>query len=248
MLAYTSFKPAHSNAAIINSSLFLQLNSDAFQAHVSALEDDPRALARLTINLLGHIALEPTDGGNIGDILSDKGSDFSPVFGNGDGNDVWVSLSFYKLSNFVGSFVLSRAAPEFELLRNAIQANFSSKMYKAAEMHRRMEQLVTRRMRKIGDKSSSAYQKAMQAVLDQENPQPAKGWVRPNENTLERAYAAGRSASIQRMEPLRDRMFARMAAIEAHTAHPDYQGSFEEIKTAFAMQYLVHGLAGVTLQ
>lgn len=245
MFQPATFRPTHSNPALCSASLVDYLASEAFQQHASQIRQDNYARARLAIALLAHIALNPSQGPEPEDHVPEAFSHLQTLHrGPEDSDGVWVYLNLYQVSNFIGGFTISKNSPELVQLMQAVSANLNSKMFKAAAMHQRMLIDFHKRMRKIDHRAQHAHQQALEQELSVRNPQPEGHWVRPSESVLEVCYSIAGEAKAKVYGPARTNLERRMESVRVLTAHPDYAGSFYEIQTALAAQYVVPGLIG----
>lgn len=234
MFARNSFTPMHFNTEILFARVLEQLRSEQFEDQVQALNNDAAALARMTVALLQYLALDPNVGSRVEDFIPEA----HPARRTNAGQ-VWVNLAFFQTANFIGAFTLESDSVELSLLVKAIQENLDSKMFKAAVLYRRLKSKFHPRVAAIRKRAQAAYQRALEASLARQNPQPVKGWVRPAAGMVERASEAGAHARELVYAPAREHLDRRMESVRKQTAHPDYAGSAYEIQTAFAVQHLL---------
>jgi hypothetical protein len=214
-----------------------------YRARLEAMERDPEQLARLTISLLRHMALDPQRGATVDDHTPFrgaliKGSNTAP-------NDIYFALQFHRVSNFIGNFTLPADSPEMPALLKAIEENLASKMFKAAQMDRRLEKTVPSHYARFRKQAEAAYSAAYQKA---EVGAPA--W-KPFDNEERcryyetNVYPVARAASTAVLTPLQDRIIQRLAKVRGAAFDEDFQGSYTDIRIAFATRYLVP--TGVTL-
>ena len=213
------------------------LGTEVFKEGVRETAKDPRALARLTLNLLDHIALDPREGTRLEDFVSNGEVHCTVGGGQASSEDVWFCLQLNRTSNFIGSFSLPPTTPEYPLLLAAIQRNLGSKMFKAAAMHRRFERKFVRRSARYDAKARKAYQ----AVIDQAMSNPL--YVSRSSSPEARAYreqvlSVAQAAHHSILVPLRDQLQLRGQRLGRASFSPDYQGSYTDMLVAFAVRYL----------
>lgn len=208
-----------------------------YRVRLEAMERDPEQLARLTIALLGHVALDPQQGTTVdnhtpfrGALI--KGSNTHPTA-------VYFALQFHRVVNFIGNFTLSADSPEMPELLNAIEKNLSSKLFKAAQMVRRLEKTVPSHYARFRKKSEAAYSAAYEKA---EKGAPA--WKSFDNEERSRfyetnVYPVARAASNTVLTPLQDRIINRLAAVSNTAYDDDFRGSYTEMRVAFATRYLV---------
>lgn len=208
-----------------------------YRARLEALGSDPEQMARLTIALLKHMSLDPQRGTTVDDHTPFrgaliKGSNTAPT-------SIYFALQFHRVVNFIGNFTLSADSPEMPALLKAIEENLSSKMFKAAQMDRRLEKTVPSHYARFRKQSEAAYSAAYQKA---EKGAPA--WKAFDNEARCRYYDANvypvaRAASNAVLAPLQDRILKRLAKVRNAAYDEDFRGSYTEIRIAFATRYLV---------
>lgn len=202
--------------------------SPAYLRELDALGNDPAAMARLTVKLLDHVALDPLQGKTLGDFLK-VGSDAETVF---------VALPLNRTVNFVGYFTLPVTSPELPLLAKAIDKNLASRMFKAAVLHRRLDAGNRPRFRRLEKVASAAYA-ATYAEADANLP-PVSPYASEKAG-YERMATIRELASNARdnaYEPAKNRLFARIHAVARQAASTDFQGSYTDMLIAFASRHI----------
>lgn len=198
--------------------------SDEYQTRCDVLCKDPRALARLTIALLKHIALDPQQGERVEDFLAEPAE--GPYI---------VNLHFYRIVNMVGSFELPADAPEVSELKAGIAENLASRKFKAAKMHRRLEARNMKRFHRIARRAREAFQ----AYYDAEHAKapPTSHYQRRREfekQLRERADEVYKSV----YQPLYDRLTGRLRAVGEQAYDPEYRGAYTDVLIKFAKTYV----------
>ena len=214
------------------------LRTEAFKGLVRTLKEDPRALARLTIGLLDHIALDPLEGDNIIDFVSYSGPDHALTELNAESESIWFYLHLNRVTNFIGSFTLPRSAPECAELFSAIQRNLDSKMFKAAAMHRRLEKLVPSRTRRIERKGRIAFQ----AVIDNAMLNPlytSRADTEEVRNLRDVVLADARIAAAAVNDPLFARREQRHRKVIDASTSAVFGQSYPGMLATFATKYVV---------
>jgi hypothetical protein len=214
-----------------------------YRARLEAMERDPEQLARLTIALLRHMALDPQRGTTVDDHTPFRGALIKGS--NTASTDVYFALQFHRVTNFIGNFTLSAASPEMPALLKAIEENLASKMFKAAQMDRRLERTVPSHYSRFRKKAEAAYSAAYEKA---EKGAPAwKAFDNEKRCSYYEAnvYPVARAASTAVLTPLQDRILQRLAKVRDAAYDADFLGSYTEIRITFATRYLVP--AGVTL-
>lgn len=217
------------------------LRSPQFAADLARLDDNPEALADLTIRLLGEIALEPRIPRGLG---RDRGcglpqlKDYLPGYDPKKPEEsVFVCCSLYGWGNPVGYFTLPVASPAFSRLKAAIEANLASDLFKAAVRRERVRRLENRKFDRINALGSVAYNDVYHREV-QEHIALVGG--RRNIDSLrikqiaEQASQAGETLTA----PLRARLSARLKALTDGAYRPMFRGSYTEALARFALTHI----------
>lgn len=215
------------------------LRSDAFKGLVKSLSGDPRALARLTINLLEHVALDPLAGSQLKDFAGYSGPEHALSTLAPGAENTWFCLSLNRMSNFIGSFTLFSHEPECDLLLAAIQRNLDSKMFKAAAMQRRFDKKQPARTSRFERLSGKAYTAVMDEAL--KNPLYVSGSHSSPEvrDLRERVLLDAQSARAAIFNPLVARRLARYNKVAKASTTPGYYSGYSDILAMFAVQYVI---------
>jgi len=211
-----------------------------YQAKLDAVKGDSIRMAHLTIALLEHMALDPCQGTTVAEHTPFRGA-----LVRGGPGEAYIALEFHRVSNFIGGFFLSEASPVMQELLSAIARNLSSKMFKAAQMDRRLEQSVPSHYARFREKAEAAYSAAYVAA-----EQGAPAWkaydnVERCQYFEEKVYPVARAASTAVLAPLQDRLLSRLIRVRNLAYDEDFRGSYWEIQSAFARRYL--GQNGIAL-
>lgn len=214
------------------------LRSVAFKALANSLSGDPRALARLTIKLLEHVALDPLAGTKLADFASYSGPAHALSALAPGAESTWFCLSLNRMSNFIGSFTLSSHAPEYEMMLVAIQRNLDSRMFKAAAMQRRFDRKQPARTSRFERLSHKAYT----AVMDEAMKNPlytSRAHTQEVRDLRERVLLEAQAAQAEIFDPLVARRLARYNKVAKATTSPGYYSGYSDILAMFAVQYVV---------
>ena len=202
--------------------------SPEYLQKLDAIGKDPAAMARLTIKLLEHIALDPRRGTRLEDFLK-VASDAETVF---------VCLHLNRTVNLVGFFNLSVTAPELPLLAAAIEKNLASRMFKAAAMHRRLEGGNYPRFRRFEKAASNAMAAAR---LQAEATVPAVPQYASDESRYQRSKTIGemsREAYNVVYDLAMNKLLRRTGAVGHQAFDKPYQAGYTDMLVAFATSYL----------
>lgn len=202
--------------------------SQDYQAALDTIGNDAGAMAKLTIKLLEHMALNPRDGNRLSDFLR-VGSDSETVF---------VCLHFNRTVNLVGFFVLPVTAPELPLLAAAIEKNLASKMFKAAVMHRRLENSNHRRFRRFESAARLAASKAREAA---EVSVPAASQYASDESRFQRSRTISEmsnEAYNAAFDTAMNKLLARIGAVGRQAFDPSFRGNYMDMLIAFASSHI----------
>lgn len=184
-------------------------------------ERDPNAMARLTIQLLQCMALDPLVGDQVAHFIGPAGE-----------GDAFVLLRFNRVVNFIGGFVISKASPAYAELVAAVQANLASRMFKAAQLHRRLDQARKKAEARIVRKGRQVFDAVYQ-------PGVAALGVRPDTvaeriRLREIADAAYDAVTV----PLQERLRQRVRGVAHQAFAPAFRGNGREMMLAFVEQFL----------
>lgn len=208
------------------------LSSPAFIEQLDAIGSDPETLAKLSIQLLDHVALDPTYGSKVEDFIV-VASDAETIF---------VNLQLNRLVNPVGAFMMRVTSASLPALMRAVQANLSSRMFKAAVTHRRLSHGNTRRIRRFEKAASAAFQ----AAYLKADASIAKPSVYASEDARyerqQEVRAAGDAAYRKVYQPLFERLDSRITAIGRQAATEGYREGFYDILVKFASTYICPAL------
>lgn len=75
---------------------------------------------------------------------------------------VCFNIRFDRFTNFIGLIELPATSGRVEQLIEAIRKNLNSKMFKAAQIHRRLDRRRIRLFEQAGDRASAAYAEVIQ--------------------------------------------------------------------------------------
>ena len=202
--------------------------SPEYLQQLEALEQDPGAMTRLTIQLLEHIALDPNRGTRLEDFLK-VGSDAETVF---------VCLHLNRTVNFVGFYNLSVTAPELPLLAAAIEKNLASRMFKAAAMHRRLDRGNSPRFRRFEHAARAAM---MEARTRAEASLPAVSQYASEETRFQRTRTIGdisREAYNAVYDAAMNQLQGRTSAVGRKAFDTSFQGGYFDMLVAFATRHI----------
>jgi hypothetical protein len=184
-------------------------------------------LARLTICLILNVALCPRAGTTLEEFMrlpSEQAESF------------YVALQFNRLVNFIGAFELAVDAPEVAPLKQAIEANLASRKFKAARMHRRLEQRNMKRFHRITKVANTAV------ATFREQEQKKAPYISEHlaRETFDRELRERAKALYEEVyRPLHDRLTWRVHAVGKMAFDREYRGSYPEILSAFTRRYLL---------
>lgn len=214
------------------------LSSPKFTDALDVVEQDPRHLARLTIGLLQNVALDPNQGTRVEDFTKHPGLTY--VRGQlADSDDsIFFNLRFHDVANFIGTFTLSKGAPEMPTLINAIRENLESPRFKAAQMHLRLQNKQNQRIRRFRKLGYAAMDRQV-AQSKKHAPQFSASQEAERMAYEQEQFKLRYQAFDAAFNPLRARMENRLQAVKKATVSKAFQGSYKDMLIAFAYQYLV---------
>lgn len=125
------------------------IKSDEFEKAIQTLDKRTDLKVYLMCQLLQQIALDPLTGDRLEDFMTEMQ------------DEVFFNIRLNRYSNFIGLISLSPEAPQVAQLKDAITSNLSSRMFKAARMHRRMDARLRHITKVAGDKARTAYSAVM---------------------------------------------------------------------------------------
>ena len=204
------------------------LRSPAFLAAVQRADDDPAERARLLIGMLSHVALDPSEGSQVENFLELQGEYLR----------VWVK--FYQVSSIFGIFTVPRTSPEGRQLVQAIRANLTGRLFKAACMHRRLRDKAGARDYRLCRRASAAFS----AELSKHEPQwtVRKFQILEDETFLAHtpaALAAAESAKQAIYQPATERRLRREEAVARASCNLGNPGQdWYKFLAEFAMRYM----------
>lgn len=202
--------------------------SQDYLDQLTELGKDPTAMAKLSIHLLEHIALCPREGSTL--------SDFLKV--HSDAETVFVCLRLSGVSNMLGVFVLPVTSPALPLLVAAIEKNLASKMFKAAQMYRRLHGNNHARYRRIEAAARTASDKARQQV---EATSPEFDSYATPEARRERSQRV-RDAAVEAFnsywEAGHEKLQARIRSVSQRSYSEAFRGGYMDILIAFTSRYI----------
>ena len=198
-------------------------------AKLTALSKDPAVLARLAIALLSHMALDPLTG--------NRAEHFVRGLEGAEGSEVWVSLSFHRVINILGSFFLPRDLPETTELLAAVEANLNGRLFKAATIHRRIER-GTRRSRLLTRAATRAGNERARILTEGLTPSAMPKYEYEQAAYREALYSQAQSAYDAIYEPRYAQIQGRLRALGAQAYTSDFRGAYTDILIAFAQQYV----------
>lgn len=207
--------------------------SPDFPEVLTTIAQDSAALARLTIDLLRHMPLDPMAGSRVEDFIPEAALDTT---GQG-AEEVGVYLPLDRLCNFIGPLTVQRHSPEFDALVDAVKQNLSGKRFRAARALRRMESDRGRRVGRFAKAARQARQD-VQRDLERNKPELRHGteesvafWT----NILNRAN----QAYDRVYDPLRERLDRRMTAVARAAVDPDVPAGYTQMLEWFAEHYII---------
>lgn len=192
------------------------VESQAFTDGLQTAEKYDVEKARMSIALLKGIALDPLQGSEL--------SAFVTV----EEGKLYCDLRLDRWVNFIGMFAIDEAAPLAKALLKAVEENLGSKMFKAAQVHRRLERKTAGMLAKAAQRGNTAYR----ASLDAARPTGALRWSHSPEDfdranaEFDKAYGNVRESIERRLKAL------------GRTASPGFRGSYTEAIAGFLHQYL----------
>lgn len=170
--------------------------------------------------LLQHFALDPRQGTTLAECFDERG----PIYaqrGNEQGPTIVFALSLYRMVNPFGCIELPRTSQVLGVLVKAIQDNLSSKEFKAACVHLRMQKNLVKRQARLRVKAEDAYSNAYHLAASTAPAWKAFG----NEARLDyferHVYPAARAARDAVYAPAWERMSQRMKAVEDLACNPE---------------------------
>lgn len=202
------------------------LKSAAYRDDLSRVDYNPLEMARLTCELLKHVALSPTEGTQVKDFV------LGYETGNAEGT-LYFRCRLHCLANFVGYFELPRDSTEAQQLVDVIKQNLASRKFKAARMYRRLREKDYGRHGRIEKAGRAAYN----AVLEKLRP----GINFRNESDrfkVEQMYEQAKAAFEAVHAPLKERMQRRLANVCDSAYDPEYRGAYTKILGNFAVRYI----------
>jgi hypothetical protein len=205
------------------------LKNPAYLKALEGIADNPREMARLTVGLLKHMALDPTRGTQIGD--------FALGYDDPADETIYFLCHINRVSNFVGYFELPRGSEEASQLVKAIRENLESRMFKAARMSRRLERKASGRCTRI----SAVARKDYNAVIERLRPGiDFRDTHSPQVSAMVTAmYEQANEAFDVVYKPLVARKEARERAIGNAAFDTGFRGHFTSILGAFAVRYIM---------
>lgn len=183
----------------------------AFEAAIQEAGDEEDAKAFLMIAALNGIALDP---------LSGK---VPEAFYTNHRDVIGFHIRFDHWVNFIGLIELPAASGRAAQLIEAIKGNLENRIFKAAKMHRRLDQ----RRRRLHEQAHARAFQAWRTILDQ-----CGGKLRTNED-MDRADEAYSRAMWTRMEIINTRIRK-----VANCACPAFQGGYTEAVGEFLYWHL----------
>lgn len=225
-------RPYFADRAHLQGPIANKFTSPSYLAALDHAAADPDQLARLTIALLQHIALDPRLGSKVEDFL-----DVGPS--RKYAGPAYVMLRLYCISNFVGFFSLPVDSPEMPNLLKAIADNLASRKFKAAQVHARMQDLSSMRYSRICEKGLAAYKAsyaeaevgapAWKAYDNDERMAYYRTHVFPKAEHAQAVIIDSRTALLKK----------RMRNLSDQTCDAGFLGGYTDICTEFALRYLV---------
>jgi hypothetical protein len=232
MYGINDFRRLHREAHYcegLTASQLAYLRSPAYLAALEGIKDNPQEMARLTVGLLKHMALDPTRGTQIGD--------FALGYDNPEDETIYFLCHINRVSNFVGYFELPRGSREAVKLVEAIRENLESRMFKAARMSRRLERKASGRYTRIRAVARKDYNGVIERMSpginfrDTHKPQVSAMITAMHEQANEAFDAV--------YKPLVARKEAREQAIGNAAFDAGFRGHFTSILGAFAIRYIM---------
>lgn len=222
------------NASPVAGSAADYVRTKAFLEDVERLEQEPKELARLTLGMLKHLALDPS----IGDCVE--------KFVSISDESIWFQLTFHRFTNIAGWFRLPRNTVESDQLLGAIQQNLESRRFKAANLCRRLDKKFQMRVSKLRRRADSFGQRhrAEIALLVAKSPPPR--YLDPDSTAARAAREVARQAYEaiwqEAFGPTIRHLEGRMRAVELATFafEPEFLGDsgFYSLVAEFAFKYI----------
>lgn len=200
-----------SSLHMLSGELVTMVNSLGFLEALRRADRDHDLRAFLMLEALKGMSLDPLAGTTPGAFYSTHGAVTT------------FAIQFHGWVNFIGGIELPAGSARARQLMDAIEANLSSKMFKAARMHRRL----TRRKQRLLNQAYARANKAYSHVRDQ-----CSGRLATMEDE-ERANQAFRNVFDPRNALLNERVH-RVATASA----PGFVGAYSEAVAKFLYWHL----------
>lgn len=171
-----------------------------FNVDIQRIAADQHAIARLMIKLLEEVALNPRQGRH--------DEDFFQV----DGTCMAFFLTFDRVVNPISTFLtVDRNDPVTVQLIEAVTANLSGRMFKAAVIHRNLDKRAVRVRRRIEEKASAARHAVYQSILSD----PGRTQRTPFTDEEKALISAASDAASKPLEAKLQRRVQAIAALSA---------------------------------
>lgn len=210
---WDEFHQLRSSTHMLSGDVLSMVQADDFEDAMRNAEANLDTKAFLTIQALKEIALEPRD------------SDRESIYFETDGC-VAYNIRFDRMVNFIGGvFSLPANSGRAKQLNAAIEANLSGKMFKAAQMSRRLEKQVCRLESQAKARADKAYD----------------AFKQPNgcfaNETFDEQLRLANEAYDQVMIPRKAQLRERMRRV-INCACPGFQGGYTEAVAGFLYRHL----------
>lgn len=207
--------------------------SDEYQTYIKELSSNYEEAVRLTLILLNGISLCPLAVARKENVLH-----IGP-------DTVFVNLTFNRIVNIVGAFVMPASSPLIKQLQDAIAENLNSRKFKAATMHRRLDKLVTRHCNRYSKAASASLEATMRAAGMWPMPLEAKN-TEAGRKRYDEFYAQTLEATNQYEEGCKSRLLSRISRVARAAYTGPYQGNFNDIMMWIAMEHVYPHTTDVT--
>lgn len=189
--------------------------SEEFMRSVREIDSNPARRAALMVELLKVVALDPTAGSKPTDFYSRSGAEVS------------FNLRLDRVINPLGSlFFLSIEDAHCVELMKAVKRNLESRMFKAAKMHRRLDNLAQRAMGRYSDLANKAYQRVRLHVTGRLKSEHREHLTENDLAEMDRAFD-------EVYAPLKERLWKRMGKVAEASSPGLYNSSYTNWLASF---------------
>lgn len=182
-----------------------KLTSKAFIDACRAIDSDEKERIRLTIALLKIIALDPKS--------KYEEKDSAGMYG-GVTNLTQYSLRFHRVINPIGWLSVVNYEDTFTEIELAIKENLNSRMYKAAQVSRRIDSIVNKGIERISKKGRELSLE----LKDEMKSKHQTGLSDRNFRLTDEQYAEISNQVLAFENPKKENLYARFRSVERLTS------------------------------